>query len=71
MNIDILHLGGKVKITELVELKDKFIQFFLRPLLDVAEVKESFLDNLFLGTSCFDEFEIFVLFFASFEVYYA
>ena len=71
MNIDILCPGAEVQIAELIELKDKFVQFFFWPLLDVAEVKECFLDNLFLVTCCFDEFEISVLFFASPEVYYA
>jgi len=56
MNIDILSLWAQFKIAELIELKDKFIKFILRPLFYVPEVKESFLDDLSLVTSCFDKF---------------
>ena len=71
MNIDILCPETEVQIAELIELKDKFVQFFFGPLFYVSEVKECFLDNFFLVPCCFDEFEIFVLFCASLEVNYA
>ena len=71
MDINIFSLWTQLEIAEFIELINKVIQFFLGPLLDVPEVKESFLDDLSFVPSCFDKLEIFVVFFISFEIYYA
>jgi len=71
MDINIFSLWTKLEIAEFIELKDKFIQFFFGPLLDVPEVQQCFLDNLSFVTSRFDKLEIFVVSFISCKIYYA
>ena len=58
MHIDIFSHGSQFKITKLIELKDKSCQFFFRPLRDVSEVKERFLNDLSLARCSFYKFQI-------------